>query len=38
MNPAGVGGTIDFMEKFFNTVGPNQPDIHYTRSPIERVN
>ena len=26
------------MNKFFNTAGPNKPDIHYTLSPIERVN
>ncbi len=26
------------MNKFFNTAGPNQPDIHYTRLPIDRVN
>jgi len=26
------------MEKFFNTAGPNQPDIHYTLLPIQRVN
>ncbi len=26
------------MEKFFNTAGPNQPDIHYTLSPLRRVN
>jgi hypothetical protein len=25
------------MEKFFNTAGPNQPDIHYTLSPMQRV-
>ena len=25
------------MEKFFNTAGPNQPDIHYTLSPVQRV-
>lgn len=24
------------MEKFFNTAGPNQPDIHYTLSPMQR--
>ncbi len=26
------------MEKFFNTAGPNKPDIHYTLSPLHRVN
>jgi len=26
------------MEKFFNTAGPNQPDIHYTLLPKDRVN
>ena len=26
------------MEKFFNTAGPNKPDIHYTLLPMERVN
>ena len=26
------------MEKFFNTAGPNQPDIHYTLLPMHRVN
>ncbi|MGQ0709820.1 MAG: AAA-like domain-containing protein [Rhodoferax sp.] len=25
------------MEKFFNTAGPNKPDIHYTLSPMQRV-
>ena len=25
------------MEKFFNTAGPNKPDIHYTLSPVQRV-
>lgn len=25
------------MEKFFNTAGPNQPDIHYTLLPKDRV-
>ncbi|MDO9570658.1 MAG: AAA-like domain-containing protein [Hydrogenophaga sp.] len=25
------------MDKFFNTAGPNQPDIHYTLSPMQRV-
>jgi hypothetical protein len=24
--------------KFFNTAGPNQPDIHYTLSPLSRWN
>ena len=24
------------MEKFFNTAGPNKPDIHYTLNPLER--
>jgi len=26
------------MDKFFNTAGPNQPDIHYTLLPKDRVN
>ena len=26
------------MDKFFNTAGPNKPDIHYTLLPIQRVN
>ena len=26
------------MEKFFNTAGPNKPDIHYTLLPMHRVN
>ena len=26
------------MGKFFNTAGPNKPDIHYTLSPMQRVN
>ena len=26
------------MDKFINTVGPNQPDIHYTLLPKDRVN
>ncbi len=26
------------MDKFFNTAGPNKPDIHYTLSPMQRVN
>ncbi|GAB4403315.1 MAG: hypothetical protein OHK0048_22050 [Rhodoferax sp.] len=26
------------MDKFFNTAGPNQPDIHYTLQPQDRVN
>lgn len=26
------------MEKFFNTAGPNQPDIHYTLLPKDRIN
>ena len=26
------------MNKFFNTAGPNQPDIHYTLLPMQRVN
>jgi hypothetical protein len=26
------------MDKFFNTAGPNQPDIHYTLMPKDRVN
>ncbi|MCF8210352.1 MAG: AAA-like domain-containing protein [Rhodoferax sp.] len=26
------------MDKFFNTAGPNQPDIHYTLAPKDRVN
>jgi len=26
------------MEKFFNTAGPNKPDIHYTLLPMQRVN
>ena len=25
-------------DKFINTVGPNQPDIHYTLLPKDRVN
>jgi hypothetical protein len=25
------------MEKFFNTAGPNQPAIHDTLSPMQRV-
>ncbi len=25
------------MEKFFNTAGPNQPDIHYTLAPKDRI-
>jgi hypothetical protein len=25
------------MEKFFNTAGPNQSDIHCTLSPVQRV-
>ena len=26
------------MNKFFNTAGPNKPDIHYTLLPMQRVN
>ena len=26
------------MEKQFNTAGPNQPDIHYTLTPSDRIN
>jgi predicted AAA+ superfamily ATPase len=26
------------MDKFFNTAGPNQPDIHYTLLPKDRIN
>jgi len=26
------------MDKFFNTAGPNQPAIHDTLSPMQRVN
>jgi len=26
------------MDKFFNTAGPNKPDIHYTLAPKDRVN
>jgi hypothetical protein len=26
------------MEKFFNTAGPNKPDIHYTLLPMHRIN
>jgi hypothetical protein len=26
------------MDKFFNTAGPNKPDIHYTLLPKDRVN
>ena len=26
------------MNKFFNTAGPNKPDIHYTLLPMHRVN
>lgn len=29
--------TMPRMDKFFNTAGPNQPDIHYTLSPMQRV-
>ena len=25
------------MDKCFNTAGPNQPDIHYSLSPMQRV-
>ena len=26
------------MDKFFNTAGPNKPDLHYTLLPKDRVN
>jgi hypothetical protein len=26
------------MDKFFNTAGPNKPDIHYTLPPKDRMN
>ena len=29
--------TMPRMEKCFNTAGPNQPDIHYTLNPMQRV-
>ena len=29
---------IPLPEKFFNTAGPNQPDIHYTIDPLSRIN
>ena len=25
------------MERFFNTAGPQQPDIHYTIDPLSRI-
>jgi hypothetical protein len=30
--------SITPMDKFFNTAGPNKPDIHHTLLPIQRVN
>jgi hypothetical protein len=40
MNAHSLGRTRyhSAMEKFFNTAGPNQPDIHYTLLPMHRVN
>jgi len=35
---SGVGGYHRNMDKFFNTAGPNKPDIHYTLLPKDRVN
>ena len=25
------------MERFFNTAGPNKPDLHYTIDPLRRI-